>query len=84
MKVKRRFQYEGTELQIVERDEPYMNNGAMCLMTRVMAPNGGIIPLHLKHKQTQKSIIEDTITLLDGFKARGADVKSILTKELTN
>lgn len=82
MKVKKRFQYEGVELQIVERDEPYMNNGLTMQMTRVMAPNGGIIPLHLKHKQTQKSIIEDTISLLNGFKERGADVKNILTKEL--
>lgn len=82
MKVIKRFQYEGVELQIVERDEPYMSNGLTVRMTRVIAPNGGIVPVQLKRKQTQKSIVEDTINLLDGLRERGADVKGILTKEL--
>lgn len=82
MKVKKKFLYNGITLQIVERDEPYMNAKEPLKMTRVIAPNGGIIPLNIKHKQTLKSIIEDTINTLDGFKQRGADVAKILTQPL--
>jgi len=59
-----------------------MNAKEPLRMTRVMAPNGGIIPIIIKHKQILKSIIEDTITTLDGFKSRGADVTKELTKSI--
>ena len=82
MKVKKKFDYNGITLQIIERDEPYMNSIEPLKMIRVIAPNGGIIPLNLRHKQTLKSIIQDTISTLDGFKARGADVAKELTQKI--
>lgn len=82
MKVKKKFLYNGITLQIIERDEPYMNAKEPLKMTRVIAPNGGVIPLNLRHKQTLKSIIQDTINTLDGFKQRGADVVKVLTQPL--
>ena len=79
MIIKKKFLYNGIELRIIERDEPYMNAKEPLKMIRVIAPNGGTIPMIINHKQTLKSIIELTIRTLDGFKERGADI----TKELT-
>jgi len=56
-----------------------MNSPDPVLVTRVIAPNEGIIPIIIQHKQTLKSIAEATISLLDGFAKRGADVISELT-----
>lgn len=81
MRVKRKFKYEGIELRIVEMEEPYMNAGNVTV-TRVIAPNGGKIPIQIRHKQTLKSIAEVTISTLDGFKKRGADVVEELTRDL--
>ena len=83
MKVKKKFDYNGITLQIIERDELYMNAPEPMKMTRVMAPNGGIIPINIQYKQTLKGIIEETIRTLDGFKDRGADVIKELTKQIT-
>ena len=82
MKIKKKFIYNGITLQIIERDEPYMNATEPLRMTRVIAPNGGTIPIIIKHKQTLKSIMEESIRTLDGFKARGADVIKELTKTI--
>lgn len=82
MKVKKRFLYDGIELRIVERDESYMNAKEPMMMTRVIAPNGGSIPININHRETLKSIAERTIALLDGFKQCGADVKTELTKKI--
>lgn len=82
MKVKRKFFYCGIMLQIIERDEPYMNASEPMKMTRVLAPNGGIVPVKINHKQTLKSIAEETIKILDGFKIRGADVVKELTQPI--
>lgn len=82
MKVKKKFDYYGVTLQIIERDEPYMNAKDPIIMTRVMAPNGGTIPIIINHKQTLKSIMEETIKTLDNFKNRGADVIKELTQPL--
>jgi len=82
MKVRKKFNYEGFELRIVERKETYMHSGDTVTVTRVLAPNGGIIPIGLKHKQTLKGIVSETIALLDGFKKRGADIEKELTKEI--
>ena len=78
MKVKKKFEYEGIELRIVEREETYMNSESTVTMKRVLAPNGGIIPVKIQHRQTLKSIVEETIKTLDNFKSRGADVKAKL------
>lgn len=82
MKVKRKFFYCGLLLQIVERDEPYMNAPEPMKVIRVIAPNGGVIPINIQHKQTLKSIQEETTRTLDGFRARGADVVKELTKPI--
>jgi len=81
MKVKKRFLYDGIELQIIEREEPYMNAKEPLIMTRVIAPNGGTIPINISHRETLKSIAARAIILLDGFKQRGADIKEELTKK---
>ncbi|MFT6125842.1 MAG: actin-related protein [Flavobacteriaceae bacterium] len=80
IKVKKKFDYKGTELRIVEREEPYMNAKEPLIMTRVIAPNNGMIPVNISRKQTLKSIIEDTIILLDDFEKRGANIKQELNK----
>lgn len=82
MKVKKKFDYNGITLQIIEREEPYMNAKEPLKMIRVIAPNGGTIPISINHKQTLKSIQADTINILDGFKARGADMVKIMTEPL--
>jgi hypothetical protein len=82
IKVKKKFDYKGTELRIVEREEPYMNAKEPLIMTRVIAPNDGMIPVNISRKQTLKSIIEDTTILLDDFEKRGANIKQELTKPL--
>lgn len=82
MKVKKKFLYDGIELRIIEREEPYMNAREPITMMRVMAPNGGIIPISINHRETLKSIAERTTLLLDGFKQRGADIKTELTKKI--
>ena len=78
MKIKKKFEYEGIELRIVEREEAYMNGDQPVTITRVLAPNGGVIPVKIRHRQTLKSIAEETIQALDNFKRMGADVKAEL------
>lgn len=78
MKVKKKFQYEGIELRIVERQETYMNSERTITIKRVLAPNGGVIPVKIQRNQTLKSIVKETIKTLDNFKSIGADVKSEL------
>lgn len=80
MKIRKRFQYDGVELRIVEREESYMNAERTITMTRVLAPNEGVVPVKIQHKQTLKSIVAETIKLLDGLKEMGEDVKTELTK----
>jgi len=82
IRVKKKFLYNGITLQIVEREEPYMNAKEPLLMTRVIAPNGGSIPIQIQHRQTLKSITEETIRTLDGFKSRGADIIKGLTESI--
>jgi hypothetical protein len=74
MKVKKKFEYNGVTLQIVERPEPYMNATEPLIMTRVIAPNGGSVPVSIGHRDTLKAIIAKTIAALDGFAASGANV----------
>jgi hypothetical protein len=84
MKVKKKFKYEGVELRIVEREETYMNSESTMTMTRVLAPNGGVIPVKIQRKQTLKSIAEETVKTLDNFKSMGADVKTELLQRITD
>lgn len=81
MKIKKKFQYMGIELRIVEREEENMSYTGILTKrkaTRVLAPNDGIIPIHIQYKQTLKSIAEETCKILDNFKKTGADIESEL------
>lgn len=81
LKIRKKFDYKGLELQIVEREEPYMNAKEPMVMTRVLAPNGGMIPIR-DYGKTLKSMQEATVRLLEDFEKRGADVKKELTKKI--
>ena len=82
MKIKKKFEYEGIELQIVEREETYMNAVDTITMRRVLAPNGGVVPVEIQNKQTLKSIVETTINTLNNFKNNGIDVKAGLLQRM--
>ena len=82
MKVRKSFEYKRITLRIVEREEPYMNSPDPVKVTRVLAPNGGSVPVKIQRKQTLKSIQADTIEMLDSFAVRGADVVNELTKHI--
>lgn len=81
MKTRKTFKYEEIELRIVYRGEGYMESGTV-EVTRVLAPNGGVIPVKMEKGQTLKTIIEETIKTLDNFKSLGADIESELTKDM--
>lgn len=81
LKVKKTFNYEGLELRIVDREEPHTDNTIM-IRTRVIAPNGGMIPVQLQSKQTMKNIVNATVKFLDNMKKLGADIVDELTKEI--
>ena len=80
VKLIRAFAYKGITLRIVEREEPYMNS--TMILTRVIAPNNGLIPISFHHRATQKSMINDTVTFLDKLSLMGCDVVDELSKEI--
>lgn len=82
LRTKKKFTYEGIELRIVEREEPYMNSGATVKMIRVLSPNGGRMPIQISKGDTLKVIQEKTISALENFKSLGANVKKELTKKI--
>lgn len=79
---KKRIKYEGQELIIGECMESYMNSDRPVFINRVIAPNGGHIPVKVQYKETLKSIGYKAIETLDMFKKRGADVHEVITKPL--
>ena len=82
MKVLKKFTFENIELRIVKREETYLNSGETVNVTRVLAPNGGAVPLVLKYKQTLKSIVSDTEEFLLGMRTNGVDVGKELTRKI--
>jgi len=82
MKVRKSFEYKCITLRIVDVEEQYMNGPNMLLMTRVLAPNNGQVPVKVTRNQSLKSIQADTITLLDILAEQGADVVNELTKHI--
>jgi len=74
--------YGKHELKIALVEVPYMSSPDPVQVTKVVAPNGGTLPISLKHRQTLKDIANECVKMLDGFKERGADVDTELTKEL--
>lgn len=82
-KVRKKFFYDDIELKIVSREEPiYKGSDRMLTTTKIIAPNGGVIPYKVNHKETLKSIVKGVTDALDGFKKRGADIKKELTSEI--
>lgn len=77
--IKKKFDYLGIQIQIVDCLESYMNSSEKITVRRVIAPNNKKVPIVLQRNETLKSIQSKTIDLLNGFKLRGADV----VKELT-
>ena len=78
--VKKKFDYSGIELRIVDRQEKFMNSKDLVTVRRVLAPNNKNVPIIIQNKETFKSIMERTINIIEGFKVRGANV----IEELTN
>lgn len=81
-RVRKKFMYGKIELRIVERNEPYLNAERPILVTRVLAPNGGSIPIQIARKETLKSIQAKSISFLDGMEKRGANNTEELTKDI--
>lgn len=80
VKVRKKFTYDGLELQIVDREETgYYNDTITSVVTRVIAPNGGLIVFPYKHNDTLKAIAEKAINYLDDLKKRGANIQTELT-----
>lgn len=75
--------YNGIELRIVEREEAYMHAVDRVTVTRVIAPNGGVVPININHRESLKSIADKAIKALDTFKEMNrGDVEHELTKPL--
>jgi hypothetical protein len=82
----KKFTWQGIELQIVLRDEPYMNAREPLEMKRVIAPNGGVVPDNCwQSGDSLKVIAQKTCWMLDGMAERGdlAAIKHELTRELS-
>lgn len=77
VKIKKKFMYNDIEIQIIERDEPYMNSEKPLRMTRVIAPNGKILPIQIQRGWTLKKIVSESVAMIDGFIKRGADIKEL-------
>ena len=82
LKVRKSFTYQDVPLRLVDSEEHYMNGREPMVMQRVVAPNGFAIPVNFQHRQTLKSMIEQTISFLDSVSSRGYDVVKELTKEV--
>jgi hypothetical protein len=80
LKVKKKFNYKGIELRIVDKEENYMNYSIPMMMTRVIAPNGGVLPININRKESLKKIMYKTISFLEGVEKNGHDVVKELTK----
>lgn len=82
VKTLRKIEYKGMVLSLVLRAELFMNAAEPLIMTRVIAPNGGNIPIRIEGRETQKSIISKCLDFLKGMETSGYDVKKELTKKL--
>jgi hypothetical protein len=80
IKVRKRFNYKGVELRLVDSEEYYMNGRDPLIMKRVVTPNDHSIPINFSHRQTLKSMVEQTIAFLDNTEKRGFDVVKELNK----
>ncbi len=66
IKTLKKFQWEGIELSIVIRSEPYLNSSENVEVRRVISNvNNGVIPVDFNKNDTLKSIIDRTIRFLN-------------------
>ncbi len=66
IKTLKKFQWEGIELSIVIRSEPYLNSSENVEVRRVICNvNNGVIPVDFNKNDTLKSIIDRTIRFLN-------------------
>jgi len=66
IKTFKNFQWEGVELSIVIRTEPYLNASECVEIRRVIAKNNnGLIPINFNKNDTLKNIKEKTIKFLN-------------------
>ena len=66
IKTLKKFQWEGIELSIVIRSEPYLNSTENVEVRRVISNvNNGVIPVDFNKNDTLKSIIDKTIRFLN-------------------
>lgn len=66
IKTLKKFQWEGIELSIVIRLEPYLNSAENVEVRRVISNvNNGVIPVDFNKNDTLKSIIDKTIKFLN-------------------
>jgi len=79
--IKKKFQYNGFNLFVVDREEPYMNNGLTVCVRRVLNEGGLSLPVNIQNRQTLKSIVEDSIRFLDDMVQKGFDVAGELARK---
>lgn len=66
IKTLKKFQWEGIELSIVIRSEPYLSSTENVEVRRVISNvNNGVIPVDFNKNDTLKSIIDKTINFLN-------------------
>lgn len=66
IKTLKKFQWEGIELSIVIRSEPYLSSTENVEVRRVISNvNNGVIPVDFNKNDTLKSIIDKTIKFLN-------------------
>lgn len=83
VRTEKKFMYNNHELRIVMRSEPYMNAAEPVLVRRVLAPNGGVIPINIRKGDTLKDIASRTADLLNIFQKSGANTDHELTHKIT-
>lgn len=66
IKTLKKFQWEGIELSIVIRSEPYLSSTENVEVRRVICNvNNGVIPVDFNKNDTLKSIVSKTIRFLN-------------------
>lgn len=75
LRVIKKFQFDGHELRIVEMKERYMS--AHIVMQRAVNAYGFKMPISFNHRQTVKSMIQQTLETLESFKSGGADMSQM-------
>lgn len=81
IKIRKKFSFQGITLKICLVEEQYLNAEQPVQVTRVVAPNGGIVPITVQYRESLKRIQERSIEILETLQQRGNDVLLELTQE---